>query len=158
MKLIEQAIGNDRLYELLIEEENKFISQYGIVPTDSKYVFNAWIKFVESSPISADELWKKFIDTILRISKHPELSWFSMQYLFSFLDYNRRKNEYPPGTQELIDQIVLNITVFEDKLKNDFRWVGDKKYNYSLWDDFVRMAKILAQDYPFTFMIQKQKE
>src|SRR5687767_10434190 len=118
-KLIQQAIDNQLLYELFIGEHEKSFSNYGSVPTDGEFIFNSWIAYLKNNPHRIEQLWSDYIQTMIRISRHAELSWFAMQYLFSFLDFHRMNGGYLDRTQQVIDEIVINIYQHKAQLQND---------------------------------------
>jgi hypothetical protein len=153
LNLIANAIERGALYEVFIGLEQKSSSQHASLPTDDEFVFKSWVEYVEHQPQSRDKLWDLFKKIILQVSKHPEVGWLSIYYLYSWLSYAKKHNDYPAETQLIINDIITNVSQFREKLVHDFRWTGYEPRQFSLWNDFVRMVDILRQNHSFNFPV-----
>jgi hypothetical protein len=152
--LIGEAIESGTVYEVFIGLKNKSYSQHASLPTDDEYVFNSWVAFLNSQSEPHDRFWALYKDTIFRISKHDELSWLSVYYLYAWLNYSQRKNHYPAEMQTIISTIIKNVSHFKDQLNQDYRWTGYEKANFSIWADVLRMLSILQRSHPFSFQVE----
>ncbi len=153
-KLVKDAYMNDNLYDLLSGKSSIVVSEYASVPTDSEYLFNGWISFIERNEKDKDMLWKKFVDVVCRISNDIDLSWFSIMYLYSFLEYDKQKDISVINKQMFIDTLIFNISKYKDKLKMDKRWIGGNMDKNGLWEYFQRRMELLSSKYQYDFHLK----
>lgn len=151
--LVEQIIYRNKLFEFFIGLENKIVSPYASIPTDTEFIFISWVEFVETN--KDEYLWDKFKTTVIKISEDKDMCWFSVYYLFDFLSYSQKKNMTIIKNQEFIDQVMQNIANNKMHLQNDFRWIGDEQNQYSIWDYLKKLIdfKIFNSNYKFNFYI-----
>lgn len=152
--IINDAIKSNKLYELFVGKYHPGQSPYGTTPTDSIFIFESWIEYV-SLQIDYIDLWKLFQDTLIKISLDKDFCWFSAYYLNKLVGFCQIHNLSFIDIQLLIDKIINNVIQHKEQLIKDYRWAGEKDYSFSLWNDFVRLVKIMQEKSTYNFHLEQ---
>jgi hypothetical protein len=157
IEIIEAAIREEKLFELFVGRYVNTFAPYGSLPVNDEFVFYSWISYFEYKKEDI-QLLNLFEEILYKISIDEDFSWFSIYYVYWLL-FNKKTTEYlQDKIQIIIDTVINNVISNKEKLKSDFRWSGNKKYNFSLWDDFKRMVNNLSEEYPYNFHVEKITE
>lgn len=153
LDIVSTALDNNQLFELFTGQVSKVHDEYAAVPTSDEYIFTSWLAFLNSQPLPHDKWWDLFKLVIIQMSDTETWSWFSVYYLYRWLNHSKRSHAYPADMQQTITALLTNISRFKETYVQDFRWVGHKATNYSVWRDVERIVKNMADDHSFTFSL-----
>jgi hypothetical protein len=150
-KLITALNENELSFFLIGKGDYYIICKYADMPTDplevEKTVFEYYNNFHNIFFL------KKYIESIIDISKDSTYSWLSLYYLMGLIRMKKRvglNNEI--DLEKVSTEILNNVSVNKNELKKNMNWVGANHYD-GLWGDATRIVTNINNNYGLDFKL-----